>query len=837
MPSHSAATRISRYYAVVLAALLGAGLTYWVYESVHESEVEQVSHQFELQLEDHVWAVKQELEIELRPVKHIANQLRVDEQVRQPDAFRQLVHTIPLSSHPGVRVLGWIPRVTAAQRSAFETLLNRPITAFALGNSGGNNGGEGDAADRPTPLALHPAPTKAAYYPIQLAEPFSPAGYPLGFDASSAPVLWRAMQRSVASGAMAATAPLPLRKDEGGGNGFMVFLPVFAKGEGLKGGGHEKGVLLGFAYELINMDFVNIGAIGGEKRKSISIKVFDTTDPGEKLLLHTHTEEQVHADVSPQARSPAKPFQVIVKVADRTWTFVGRPMDGHFLPKQHPEILVLIIGLSFTALLCLYILTLIQRNLKSAALTTQLRRTNRSLETEIAERQAAEARIAYHAAHDPLTDLPNREMLMATLERSLAQARRDGSEIAILFVDLDDFKLVNDTQGHLVGDELLCQVAARLRKSTRETDLLVRQGGDEFILMMENNRTDALHPSPDFFITAGRAADRIIQALKLPFLVNGQPSYVSASIGISLFPNDAGDESILLQHADSAMYQVKNMGGGSYQFYSKELSAYQQRRLSLVNQLHKAIEQRSFRLEYQPVVELSSGEMIGCEALIRLRGDNGEPISPAEFIPVAEDSGLIIAIGDWVMEEACRQLRLWQDQGITLQLAVNLSARQLWQQDVLEKLVEVINRTGVDRSALEMEVTETAIIQDPTRMEATLKHFADEGLRVSLDDFGTGYSSLNRLKKLPIDKIKIDQSFVFGIPQDKDDIAIVTAIIQLSRSLGLPTLAEGVETAEQYRFLREMGCQYGQGFYFSRSMPPAEIEAMYRSKKHWLLET
>lgn len=828
MPVPSAETLIRRYYAVFLAALLGTGLTFWVYESVHNSEVEQVSHQFELQLEDHVWAVKQELDIVLRPVKHIANQLRGDEQVREPDAFRQLVHAIPLSRHHGVHVLGWIPRVTAAQRNAFEALVHRPITAFAPGNSGGND----NAANRTTPLPLQPAPTKAAYYPIQLAEPFSPAGYPLGFDASSTPVLWLAMQRAVASGEMVATAPLPLRKDKGGGNGFMVFLPVFAKGDG----GHGKHVLLGFAYELIDMDFVDIGAMGGEKGTSIGIKVFDTTTPGERQLVHTHlTEKQVSADAAPLAPSPAKPYQVAVKVANQEWTFAGHPMDGYFLPDKRPEILVLITGLSFTALLCLYIFTLIQRDLKSAALTAQLRRTNLTLEAEIAEREAAEARIAYHAAHDPLTDLPNREMLMATLERSLALARREGSEVAILFIDLDDFKLVNDTQGHLVGDELLCQVAARLHKSTRETDLLVRQGGDEFILMMENSRTDTLHPSADFFITAGRAADRIIQALKLPFLVNGQPSYVSASIGISLFPKDARNESTLLQHADSAMYQVKNIGGGSYQFYSKELSDYQQRRLSLVNQLHKAIEQRAFRLEYQPVIDLSSGEMVACEALIRLRGDDGEPISPAEFIPVAEDSGLIIAIGDWVMEEACRQLRLWQDQGITLQLAVNLSARQLWQQDVLEKLVEVIDRTGVDRSALEMEVTETAIIQDPTRMEATLKHFEDKGLRVSLDDFGTGYSSLNRLKKLPIDKIKIDQSFVFGIPQDKDDVAIVTAIIQLSRSLGLPTLAEGVETAEQYRFLREMGCQYGQGFYFSRSMPPAEIEAMYRSKKHWLL--
>lgn len=633
MVTSSAAIQIKRYFTVFLVAMLGGGLTYLVYRSVLDNEVEQATHQFQLQLEDHVWAVSRELDIVLRPAQHVANQLRADERVREPEAFRQLVRTIPLSHHPGVRVLGWIPRVEAGQRTVFESRTQRRITAFP--------GGEGDTADRSNPSTFPPAPTKNEYFPILLAEPFSPDGYPLAFDASSAPALWHAMQRAAKSGALAATELLPLRKDKGGGSGFMVFQPVFAKGA-VQG----KGALLGFAFELIDMDFVDMAAMG-DMMKSIGVKVFDTTDPDGSRRVHGHVmEAHAHPDSAPRAHSPVKPFQVVAKVADRQWTFVGRPKDGYFLPKRLPITLVLVSGLSFTALLCLYLFTLIQRNLKSAALAAQLRNTNLSLEAEIAECQATEARVAYQAVHDSLTGLPNREMLLDALGRSLAQARRDGSEVAILFVDLDDFKLVNDTQGHQAGDELLRQVAARLRKSTRESDLLARQGGDEFTLMMESCCTSTTRPSSDLFVTASRAAERIIQSLRTPFVINGQSCYVEASIGVSLYPKDAGDASTLLQHADSAMYQVKDLGGGSYQFYSKELSDYQQRRLSLVNQLHKAIEHQSFVLEYQPVVDLSSGKMVACEALIRLRGDDGEPISPAEFIPVAEDSGLIISIGD-----------------------------------------------------------------------------------------------------------------------------------------------------------------------------------------------
>ena len=819
----NAVTRVKRYYPVLLAALAGAGLTYWVYERVYDAEVEEVSHQLERQSVDQVRAIRQELRVILRPVQHIANQFQADEQTREPGAFRQLIRTIPLSHNPSVHALGWIPRITFAQRNTFEELMHRSITTLA--NSEGKN------TNQSPPPIFTPAPTKESYYPIKLAEPLSPAGFPLAFDASSAPVLWHAMKHAATTGAMAATAPLLLRKDQGDGYGFMVFLPVISKG-----GLDEDGTLLGFAYELIDMNFVDVGAGGNKQSKSIDVRIFDTTIPGERWPMNSHAARtQTTSGLLSQLHSSVKPFQIDVEVADRKWTFVCYPMDGYFIPKQEPGMLVLIAGLLFTSLLCLYLFTLIRQNQRSSALTTQLRDVNQSLEVKIAEHQAAEAKVAYFSTHDPLTDLPNRKMLMATLSRSLALAQRSGGEVAILLVNLDDFKLVNDTQGHQAGDELLCQMVARLNKCTRESDLLARQDGDQFILMMESFKAGSIYPPIDFFVKVSGAADRILQSLKAPFSINDQLFYVSASIGISQFPQDAEDESTLLKHADSAMHQLKNMGGGNYLFYSKDLSDYQQRRLYLVNQLHKAIEQQTFVLEYQPVVDLSSGEMVACEALIRLKDDDGVPLSPAEFIPVAEDSGLILSIGDWVMEESCRQLRQWQDKGIRLQLAINMSARQLWQQDVLNKIVEITDRIGVDRSALEIEVTETAIIQDPTRMESTLKLFASKALHVALDDFGTGYSSLNRLKKLPINKIKIDQSFVRGIPQDTDDVSIVTAIIQLSQALGRTSLAEGIETAEQYRLLREMGCQYGQGYYFSRSVPPAEIEAMYQNNKRWLL--
>jgi diguanylate cyclase (GGDEF)-like protein/PAS domain S-box-containing protein len=455
-----------------------------------------------------------------------------------------------------------------------------------------------------------------------------------------------------------------------------------------------------------------------------------------------------------------------------------------------------------------------------------------ALRTQQKHRQAEE-QIAYQAFHDSLTHLPNRAMIMQSLGQAMAQIHRRGGAAAVLFIDLDEFKLVNDTLGHAAGDELLCQAAERLKSVVRGTDIVARQGGDEFIVLLARYGKRMVETELDQ--EAAIVAQKILEEMQKPFLVKDQEVYVSASIGISLFPDDAGEMELLIQHADSAMYRAKELGRGNYQFFSKELSDRQQKKMALATMLHKAIEQQEFVLYYQPVIDLANGRMVGVEALIRWEREKGNLISPADFLPVAEDTGLILPIGDWVIREACCQAREWSDKGISLEVAINLSTRQMWHGDIAGQALDIINETGVSKDMIEFEVTESAMVIDPERMDTILKCFQENGINMSLDDFGTGYSSLDRLKHLPFDKLKIDKSFVDGIPDDEDDAAIVTATVQMTRSLGLCSLAEGIETVEQWRFLKSLGCGLGQGYYFSKPVPATEIERLFEQNHHWEL--
>lgn len=450
------------------------------------------------------------------------------------------------------------------------------------------------------------------------------------------------------------------------------------------------------------------------------------------------------------------------------------------------------------------------------------------------QRRKAEELIAHQAFYDSLTGLPNRAMIMQALERALEKVRRDGGAVAILFIDLDDFKLVNDTLGHAAGDELLRQASERLKRATRQEDLVARQGGDEFIILLERYGKPLLEKELEQESVS--IAQRVLVALQEPFLIKGQEAYVSASIGISQLPGDAEDSIQLIEHADSAMYKAKNLGRANYQYYSKELSTQQKYKMLIANQLHRAIEQQEFILYYQPVVELATGNMVGVEALIRWEQEKGKLIFPDEFLPVAEDTGLILPISDWVVEEACRQIKEWSDKAISLSVAVNLSVRQMWHGDIAKKLMNTIQDAGIPKEMIEFEVTESAMAVDPEKMETVLRNLSKYGFRIALDDFGTGYSSLSRLKVLPINILKIDKSFVDGIPNDADDVAIVTATVKMASSLGLNTLAEGIETAEQWRYLQELGCTRGQGYYFSRPIIASEIEALYQSGHSWSLD-
>jgi diguanylate cyclase (GGDEF)-like protein/PAS domain S-box-containing protein len=439
---------------------------------------------------------------------------------------------------------------------------------------------------------------------------------------------------------------------------------------------------------------------------------------------------------------------------------------------------------------------------------------------DVTERRRAEERIAHLAFHDGLTGLPNRSMLEGHLEMALGRARRGGQSVALLYIDLDEFKLVNDSLGHIAGDELLRQVARRLGALKRESDLLARQGGDEFLLLVPDlDCSDHAGSAPS---AVARIAERIHWALRDPFVVEGLECRLGASVGVSIYPHDAGDAPGLLRHADAALYNGKALGRGTTVIYADD-EADPLERLSLTTRLRRAVERGEFVLHYQPVVDLEDGSIAGVEALVRWDDPERGIIAPREFIAAAEGLGLIERIGDWVFEEACRQAREWRRAGGVLHVSINLSLRQVWQSDLTEKLLARVHRAGLSPDRFILEITESTAMTGSVRGEQTLQALADAGFRLAIDDFGTGYSSLARLKGMPVEILKIDRSFVSDADTEDSSKGIVKTIVELSHNLGLSPIAEGIETPGQWRALRDHGCRLGQGYLFSRPVPADEV--------------
>jgi len=447
---------------------------------------------------------------------------------------------------------------------------------------------------------------------------------------------------------------------------------------------------------------------------------------------------------------------------------------------------------------------------------------------DITERREAEERLTYLAYHDSLTGMPNRAMFDELLELSLARARRADRGVAVLALDVDNFKLINDSLGHEVGDRLIIQIAARLQEATRDTDLVARPGGDEFLMLLAD--LDQVSPVVDengAAISAQAVAHRVLESFEAPFEVDGTELYVTASIGISVFPLDAADATSLLRNADSAVYLAKENGPGGYVLNHLENDGALSK-LSLSTRLRKAVEHKDWALHYQPLINLFTGEMFGVEALIRWPDPAGGLVPPGDFIPLAEEMGLIEAIGAWVVEEICRQDATWRDEGLELEIGFNLSPRQLWQPDPVRRIADQIEGSGMDPQRITVEITESTAMNDPDRTLEVLHGFKDHGLKLAIDDFGTGYSSLSRLRYMPVDVLKIDRTFVRDVNADRQSASMVSAIIALASNLQMDPLAEGIETEEEWRFLAARGCSAGQGFLFSRPVPAEEISAMHR---------
>lgn len=453
--------------------------------------------------------------------------------------------------------------------------------------------------------------------------------------------------------------------------------------------------------------------------------------------------------------------------------------------------------------------------------TNELAGANAELAAEISERKLANQRITHMAHHDALTGLPNRILLIDRIGQGIARANRMHHQLAILFLDLDRFKNINDSLGHAIGDQLLQAVSARITACLRDVDTAARLGGDEFIINLSEIADSA---------EAENVAQRILSELGQPFQVASHQLHVDVSIGIALYPHDGDNAETLIRNADTAMYHAKESGRGHYQFFRLQMSERVNRRLSTETKLHQALERDEFKLYYQPLVDTNSGRITGAEALLRWSLPDQQLVSPIEFIPIAEETGLIIPIGEWVLREACRQAQAWQAVYPGMKIAVNLSARQFRQKHLANLIEQILAETALPPHLLELELTESVLMHNTDETVRTLRRLAEMGIQLAVDDFGTGYSSLAYLKRFPINRLKIDRSFVRDIDSDADDAAIVTAIVGMAQDLNLNVTAEGVENIAQIQFLSSLGCHLMQGFYFSRPLNGQEFTHRLNAK-------
>ncbi|MEO8409675.1 MAG: EAL domain-containing protein [Propionivibrio sp.] len=436
--------------------------------------------------------------------------------------------------------------------------------------------------------------------------------------------------------------------------------------------------------------------------------------------------------------------------------------------------------------------------------------------TEAAEESTV--RMTYMAEHDFLTGLPNRSLLTARLTQSIALAQRHDQRVAVLYMDLDRFKHINDSLGHAVGDRLLQAVAQRLQTCVRVSDTVCRQGGDEFLIVLAV--VAGLHD-------AETAAEKLIKAMAAPFMIDQNRLHLTLSIGISIYPDDGKDAQTLVRNADNAMYHAKRSGRNTYQAFTAQMNVHAMARRSIEQALHEALEAQQFVLHYQPQVNLQTGAIDGAEALVRIQRSAPPLLFPNHFVRIAEDCGLIIPIGKWVIHEACRQTQEWLDDGLEVgQISVNVSTRELYGKDFLANVDAILTSTGLDPGRLEIELTESGLMYDTENTTQILRALKTFGVRLAIDDFGTGYSSLSYLRHFPIDTVKIDQSFVLDIVGENNDAPLVRAIIAMGKSLKLQVVAEGIETRQQLAFLQSLECTEGQGYYFSRPLPAEEFAVL-----------
>jgi len=768
-------SRLRGYSGVVAIVVVGILLTLigvWLEEQRSNA---QFSKHLAITATDEATRIQRAVDAAVEVVESIGGLFDSSDFVDRNE-FRVFV-SAPLAKHPEIRALEWIPRVQAKDRRVIESRLARVIHGRGI-------------RQRDTSGQLVPASPRSEYFPVFYVEPLGGNEAALGLDIATRKQTALTIRKTADLGSTYTSNAFTLVQGGGKITGVLLYHPIFRQHRHPATPEERHHLLVGFAAAVLEPRELIERGLRAFRPTGLDVLLLEENTDGSRILhFHPSRTRDKPIPVPQVSEFRASRFQEVpIYAPGAKWTMLFRPAPAFFRENQQSQAwLIVVAGLALTGLMALGF----HRRIRHAHEIMNL------------------------AHHDALTELPNRLFLKQRLNHALERARLERNQVAVLFLDLDHFKHINDSMGHVVGDRLLQEVAGRLRGVLRKQDMVARMGGDEFILIAED-----LHEQRD----AAQLAEKLLRVLSHPYQIQDRTFYLSASIGISLYPRDAANVDALVANADAAMYRAKTRGRNTFEFYIHELTAAATERVHMEGALRDALNNGQIIPYFQPQVDLATGHVVGAEALARWNHPERGEIIPDRFIPLAREIGLITELGESILRQACQQARSWLDNGLDVQcMAVNVAGEQLQRSNFTETVRQILEETGLPAEKLELEVTEGFIMWQAEGSLDTLRALSQMGITLSIDDFGTGYSSLAYLKRLPIDKLKIDQSFVRDLPADEEDAAITRAVVALSRSLGLHVVAEGVETPSQRDFLRGLGCEQAQGNLFGCPVAPADF--------------